>query len=220
MIHRFLRPNVDSRSETIWLTIYADLMTNLVLVFLALYGLTVMGNDALARAIQSMKLNELGKADLTVKNLDELSPVLIAEFQNRKDIHISEEADSVRIQFGEETLFDSGKALLKPSSIAALQTVSKALKDLPYTVVVEGHTDPIPLQRGSQFRDNWELSLARSMSVVEALKKIGEIPENRLATAAYGQYRPRATNETTEGRRINRRVEIALFRDFSSKEKP
>jgi chemotaxis protein MotB len=219
LIHRLYKPKTDSRSETIWLTIYADLITNLVLVFLALFGLTVMGDDALSRAIQSMKVGDIEPMKGNLPTFDSLQPILKEEFKSRSDIKISEETGAVRIQFGEDVLFDSGQAILKDSSMNALRSVSQYIKDLPYTVVVEGHTDSQPIQGSSLYRNNWDLSLARSMAVVRALIKIGDLPENKLATAAYGPYKPRASNQTSEGRRINRRVEIALFRDFSSEKK-
>lgn len=214
MIHRLYKPKMDSRSETIWLTIYADLITNLVLVFLALFGLTVMGDDALARAIQSMKLSDMEKITGQVPTIDNLEPLLKEEFRGRTDIKIAEETGAVRIQFGEEVLFDSGRAVLKDSANNALRSVSQYLKNLPYTVVVEGHTDSQPFQARGLYRNNWELSLARSMAVVRALIALGDLPENQLAAAAYGPHKPRATNQTAAGRRINRRVEIALFKDF------
>jgi flagellar motor protein MotB len=214
MIHRLYRPKIDSRSETIWLTVYADLITNKMLVFLALFGLTIMGNDAITRAVQSMKLGEFTALNDGELKFENLAPNLRYTFKANDKVHISEEVGAVRIEFGERALFESGRAIPKASAKEAIQVVADILRSMPHTIVVEGHTDSIPLIPGSLYRDNNELSLARATSIVQMLIKAG-LPPDQLAAAAYGSYRPRASNETALGRSINRRVEIALFKDFS-----
>lgn len=213
MIHRLFRPKLDSRLETIWLTIYADLMTNMMLVFLALYGLTIMGDDALSRAIQSMKLSDIYSTKEIDLDLTDLAPVLRQKLRYNPHVKIIEEVGAVRIEFGEQILFESGRAVPKDSAFEALAVVADLLKTMPHTVIVEGHTDSVALQGRGLYRDNNELSLARSMSIVRMLIKSG-LPQDQLAAAAYGSYRPRASDATALGRSINRRVEIALFKDF------
>ena len=213
MIHRILRPKLTDVGETIWLTIYADLMTNLLLVFLALYGLTVMGRDAMQKALKSMTTKPVETQELDL-NYDNLAPLLRARVAGDPDIAITEEAGAVRIEFGENILFESGRATLKPAASGAMKKISDLLAKMPRTIVVEGHTDSVPLHSGGKFRDNWELSLGRAMAVVDLLIQEGHISANHLAAAAYGSYRPRADNTSEMGRRINRRVEIALFKDF------
>lgn len=213
MIHRLIRHRHDPRGESIWLTIYADMITNLMLVFLALYGLTVMGKDAFDRAVDSMKHFD-PHPTATASRFDRLAPALKETVGNLPDVAIINDADAVRVQFGEKVLFPSGSATLKPSAYEPLLTMGALLKFIPNTVVVEGHTDPVPLGANAAFRNNYELSLARSMAVVRLLIDKGGLSAAQVASAAYGEYRPRASNETAEGRRLNRRVEIAIFRDF------
>jgi chemotaxis protein MotB len=216
MLHTFLRPKFkDARSETIWLTIYADLITNLVLLFLALYGLTLMGDDALAKAIQSMKMEDIYKLQLDpTKKFEDIAPVLRKKITQNTNLNISDDVGTVRIEFGEKILFESGSAVPKESAEKILGLVADLLKTVPHTIVVEGHTDSAPLQRGGKYRDNWELSLARAMSIVHLLVKLGVAPDH-LAAAAYGFYRPRSSNLTATGRSLNRRVEISLFKNFA-----
>jgi chemotaxis protein MotB len=213
VIHRWLLSKWDPRNETIWLTIYADLITNMMLVFLSLYGLTVMGNDALAKAIESMKFQEIEHPVASPTTFSQLVPALRYQFQNESNITISEGSGAIRIELGEDVLFASGQAAPKPKAHETLRNVARLLKNIPNTVVVEGHTDSVPLQRGSAFENNWQLSLARAMSVVKMLEENG-IPSGQLAAAAYGENRPTSSNSTALGRGLNRRVEIALFRDF------
>jgi chemotaxis protein MotB len=212
VIHRTVRLKHDPRSEAIWLTVYADLITNMALVFLALFGLTIMGDDAVARAVQSMKLETLMEHATAPRNMDDLGPVLQQEFKGVPGITVTDGIGVVRIAFGEQILFDSGSASLKNLSHVPLERVAALLKNIPQTVVVEGHTDSVPLLGRGRYKNNWELSLARSMEVVAFLSQ--KLPEDQLAAAAYGETRPKASNATPGGRRENRRVEIALFRNF------
>jgi len=217
MLHRLMRPRVDDlRSQTIWLTVYSDLITNLVLIFLALYGLSLMGDDALSKAIQSMKLEDIKYIDMVDKGLEfnDVALVLRQELNSELDIHVTEFPGVTRIEFGESVLFRSGGAQLKSEAGAVLDRIATLLSLVPYTIVVEGHTDNVPLQSGGKFKDNMELSLARAMSVVRLLGREAQIPAKQLAAASYGSFRPRANNFTPSGRRLNRRVEIALFKDF------
>jgi chemotaxis protein MotB len=220
MIHRFFRRRSDdNRSDSIWLTVYSDLITNLALVFLALYGLVTMGNDAIQQAANSMKdpvaadvLNR--PADQTVLTLQHVARLLRQEFKDQSEIAVLEEPGVTRIQFGESVLFDSGHAELKSTAGPILEKTATFLALLPYTIVVEGHTDNRPIRGNSAYRDNWELSLARAMSVTDILSKRGGIPPKQIAAAAYGDNRPRASNLMPSSRRLNRRVEIALFTEF------
>jgi chemotaxis protein MotB len=216
MIHRF-RSTREARNETIWLTIYADLITNLMLVFLALYGLTVMGGDAMTRALLSMKLSEqVQKTDAKLE-FEAVLPVLRETFKSIPNVTLSDESGLARIEFGEKALFESGRADLTSSGVSSLMQLASVLIAVPYSVVVEGYTDNVPLIPGSSFRDNRELSLARAMAVVRLLTDQGALPKDQLAAAAYGEYKPRASNVTADGRRMNRRVDILLVRDIPYK---
>ncbi len=219
MIHRLVRNRHDPRGESIWLTIYADMITNLMLVFLALYGLTVMGKDAFESAAESMKMKTPAITQPS-QQFDHLAPALQETVGVLPDVTIINDVGAVRVQFGENALFPSGSATLKGAAYEPLSSIGALLKVLPNTIVVEGHTDSIPLAANAAFKDNYELSLARSMAVVRLLIDKAGLPAAQVASAAYGEHRPRGGNDTPEGRRLNRRVEIAIFRDFPFSDKP
>jgi chemotaxis protein MotB len=215
VVHRlFHRRWKDARNETIWLTVYADLVTNLMLVFMVMFGLSLLGTDAFTKAVASMRPD--APILLTEKKIDfdAVAPALEREFKDQSAVRVVEELGAARLLLGDDVLFESGRAQLRPEARPVLREVAKRLAAMPFTIVVEGHTDNVPLKRSSPFRDNWELSLARAMSVLDVLKSDGGLAPERLASAAYGAYHPRAGNETLGGRRRNRRVEIALMRDF------
>ncbi len=102
----------------------------------------------------------------------------------------------------------SGSADIKEKTAAALDILAAILKKNPGRIVIEGHTDNVPVS-GPKYKSNWELSTARASSVLSVLIHQGLDP-NRFIIAGYGEYRPLASNATEDGRALNRRVEIVL----------
>ncbi|MDD5077481.1 MAG: OmpA family protein [Candidatus Omnitrophica bacterium] len=111
-----------------------------------------------------------------------------------------------------DLIFDSGKAKIRSEALPLLDKVSAVLKDnmAQFNIGIEGHTDNIPIKH-SNWKSNWELSTARALSVLHYLEKDQGISPERLSAIGYGEYRPVASNETKEGRKQNRRVEIVIL---------
>lgn len=200
---------VERRNQYIWLTIYSDLITNLFLLFLSLYALSYFGPDAIPDAMASMKnrLEFSRKAspwyeDLT-RNLklvsDQNAPIVARE-------------DRLQMALPDDVLFATGAGELKDQDQFVLHSIAQAVKRVPYTVLIEGHTDDQPLRPGSRYASNWELSLARAMSVVDYMIRYEGIPPERLGVAAFGEYHPRFANDTFQHRAANRRIEISILR--------
>src|SRR3954447_16418237 len=111
----------------------------------------------------------------------------------------------------DKVLFDSGQAQLKPQAGPLLDQVAKLLQLAPgHDVMVEGHTDSVPI-RGSVYPTNWELSTARASRVVRYLVEHGA-RSFRMGASGYAALHPIASNSTAAGRSRNRRVEIVLLR--------
>jgi chemotaxis protein MotB len=111
----------------------------------------------------------------------------------------------------DRVLFDSGAAELKPEATPVLSKVAEIVaREGKHQVMVEGHTDPVPIH-GSLFPTNWELSTARASRVVRFLIG-GGVARRRLSAAGYASLHPIADNATAAGRSRNRRVEIVLLR--------
>ena len=111
----------------------------------------------------------------------------------------------------DQVLFDSGQAELKPQAGPLLTQVSHLLRLAPgHDVMVEGHTDSVPI-RGSLYPTNWELSTARASRVVRYLVSHGAATL-RMGASGYAALHPIASNSTAAGRSRNRRVEIVLLR--------
>jgi chemotaxis protein MotB len=111
-------------------------------------------------------------------------------------------------------LFASGKADLSKQGKGALGEVTDVLvefKDRRF--MIAGHTDDVKIKT-RKFKNNWDLSTARAISVVQFMIDAGFAAEN-LAAAGYGEFDPVAPNDTTDGRQLNRRIEIVLVPDLS-----
>ncbi len=132
---------------------------------------------------------------------------------NRPDIRIVGD----RFVFQSEVFFDTGKATLdKPEGRAELDALASALLDLekkipgeiPWVLRVDGHTDVRPIY-SPQFKNNWELSAGRAISVVQYLIAKGVSPQ-RLVAAGFGEYQPIEPDKTEEAFNRNRRIELKL----------
>ena len=123
-------------------------------------------------------------------------------------VKVEHHQHAVRVALEGAILFPAGQSELSPRGRALIRTVLKAFGEGPTVkIIVEGHTDNQPVSRklSAIFSTNWELSTARALSVVHYLAELG-FPEKKLEARAYGPYRPRASNETEEGRAQNHRI--------------
>jgi chemotaxis protein MotB len=123
-----------------------------------------------------------------------------------------------RFVFSSEVLFPLGSADLAPEGRDQIANVVSILRDvagqippeIDWVLQVDGHTDNLPLGAGGVFRDNWDLSQARALSVVRYLTDEVGFPAFRLAAAGFGEYRPVDPANTPEARARNRRIELKL----------
>ena len=130
-----------------------------------------------------------------------------------QEIEVVEEDDKLKFIFVDKILFDSGSAKINKRGMELLQILAGPLKyNKDRSIVVEGHTDDIPLSAGlkKRFPSNWELSTARAAAVVHFFQEQGKIEPQRLSARGYSFYRPVAPNDSEAGRHQNRRIEIIL----------
>ena len=226
-------PECPPAGAPAYMSTYGDMMTLLVTFFVLLISFSSIQEAKFQKAIGSLK-GALGvlKADQgayirkpqipmfemeSEKMQYQLERVLeemrqLAEQQSTPESQISVEKSKDRIHFSISSpmLFDSGSATLKPQATAILRTIAEILAMVPFEVRVEGHTDTDPLLSGARYRNNWELSAARALAVVEQFLSYKEfdIDPSRFQAIGYGEYHPLATNDTADGKQLNRRVEI------------
>jgi len=133
--------------------------------------------------------------------------------EQAKGLTITEDGNLQRIAFADQVLFDSGKAVLKRTGRAVLGIVGKVLEERSGVfekVQVEGHTDDLPLRTRELFDSNWELSSARSTSVVRFLQDRCKLAPHLLSATGYSEYHPVDPRKTDGARAKNRRVELVV----------
>jgi chemotaxis protein MotB len=130
------------------------------------------------------------------------------------DLKVEEDVNKVTIEMNEKILFASGSAKLNMQSENTLRKLAESLNKVEGDVIVQGHTDNIPIRTG-RFDSNWELSTARAFSVIEKLTEVG-VPAKRLAAWGFGENRPLVSNETAEGQAQNRRIEVVVLKAKAS----
>jgi|GEM_PF-2391131 len=197
--HRVGLSQADRRSTHLWLISYSDFMTILMIFFLAMYGYAYMAKAALFQMQEKyISYSEFSKqmAELNV-GLD-------------KQIDVREDDKKIVFELPDRILFQSGQAKLTPTAMRAIDDLANSIKLVLGDVVVQGHTDNVPIAHGP-YRSNWELSAARAFSVIEALTQAG-VPAHRLSAWGFGEHRPLGNNRTSGGKMKNRRIEIVLLK--------
>ena len=113
------------------------------------------------------------------------------------------------ISLPQAILFPSGEDRISPQALPILARIADVLRDIPNDVSLIGHADAVPIHN-RHFESNWDLSMARSLRILQLLSRRYGVSESRLHIASYGPYRPQGPNNTADGRARNRRVEIVI----------
>ncbi len=125
-------------------------------------------------------------------------------------VNVDREDDKVIITVGSAGAFKSGSAELTNKAREIMSKIAEQNKKGRSEILVMGHTDNVPLTFGSNYRDNWDLAAARSASVVQQLSRNDTLDPKRMKAISYGETRPVESNETSQGRAKNRRIEIEI----------
>ncbi len=208
--------NKNDKEENIhrWLISYSDFLTLLFTFFVALYALSAV--DILKAERFTVSLRKVFKVMDEPIQLEEDRRNSIVEdlkklLKDSPEVSIIASSRGVVINLPNSLLFDSGSARLKPESEEVLAKIAEKIKEIPAKILIEGHTDNVPIVSSSIYKSNWELSAARAASVLHFMLEKGLSPD-RFTIAGYGEYRPVDSNETPEGRVKNRRVEIVIVK--------
>ncbi len=181
-------------------------------------------NAALAKVASEQKIRaeleekERKRLENETKNLREYRSVFFGRL--KKILGDIEGIDVVgdRFVFSSEVLFDRGSADIGLEGKLQLDTISNVLKDISqkipedinWVLRVDGHTDKTPVSQNSIFKDNWELSQARSLSVVKYMIANHEIDPKRMSAAGFGEHQPISSSDLKEDLAKNRRIEFKL----------
>lgn len=213
--------------EETWFATYLDMMTLLLVLMIVMLAFAGKGNNTTSAAHKNAdaqtsyieidsQTNQEGNqlialgttSSATVQGKDDLNHLGLDELGDDIDIILNDQSVSFRIN--SEILFPSGQADLSIAGTAVLKKLISVLQKNNYQIAVEGHTDSVPI-RSHRFPSNWELSGSRAGSVVRYFEANG-ISSKRLRAIGYADTKPLQSNQSTEGRAANRRVELTMDR--------
>ena len=186
----------------------------------AKYDMTVRQRDDYRRQVDALTRTEnVLRGDLQARRSDMTQlqethdhlQVALAVYITAKKIKLQAMQTGVIVLLQEDVLFATGAADLNESGGEVLAEISKELNQIPFQVVVAGHTDNVPIgpSLAKRYPSNWDLAAARASRVAQFLESHG-VDKQRLAVVSFGSNDPVASNETAEGRAQNRRIEIRL----------
>jgi chemotaxis protein MotB len=202
--------------EFLWLISLSDLMMLLFVFFVVLFSFAwkKLGTQDYAKIKQALSLSP----EPTTTPMDQIQVQLLKWATDRKlleAVEVSQKEDSLILEIKEKLLFDLADTKISAAGLEVIPTLREALKKIPrpYRIGIEGHTDDNPANKGIS---NWQLSVARAMSVHDALQ-LPEDLESRTQIIGFGPYRPLVPNRDSNGHPIsenqaqNRRVTIRIF---------
>ncbi len=213
-----------------WLVSYADLLTLMLALFVVLYAAAKSDNRRLAQmsaAIHSgfQRLSASGDAnegiqdaqdgaaeDVQQPNLVELQRKLnqvLSDEMVRNEVQIRTTPDGITVSLKEIGFFPSGETSLLPAAHKIIAKLGDVSARSNCEIRVEGHTDSRPIHRIA-YPSNWELSAARATAIASVLVNESSFDPARLSVAGFAGYRPVASNDTEEGRALNRRVDLVI----------
>jgi len=151
----------------------------------------------------------LDSKDSSVKVLKENVTKALLGFNN-DGLTIEQKNGKVYVSLEERLLFSSGSIVVDPKGESALKQLATVLeKNKDISVLIEGHTDNVPI-KGGQIKDNWDLSVLRATSVVRILTKNSQVEPIRLTPAGRGEFLPLDPANNAEARKKNRRIDVIL----------
>jgi chemotaxis protein MotB len=212
-------------TQDLWVVPYADFMSVLMVFFLMMFAFAYSSREEKKYSSIVMSIQqEMGGADnktlrdqiaeqaQTEQTVAAIGQA-VADNQLQDAVTVKTEAAYIRIQLTTPVLFATGTAELAEPARQILHSLAGVLGRMNNEIIIEGHTDNVPFRTAEGTRrSNWELSHQRALAVIEYLTAVEGVPQQRLAAAGYGEFRPLAANDTEENRRKNRRIEVVIVR--------
>jgi chemotaxis protein MotB len=164
----------------------------------------------LNRLVNDMSKPAPTRRDIPVSTVKRQLEKALQDEIKKNQIEMRVVPDGLVVSLREIGFFGSGDAHLLPGAAPVLAHIAKILADRGFDFRVEGHTDNVAIHNAI-YRSNWELSTARATEVVSVLVTEYNFDPSRIAVAGYAQYRPIADNNTEEGRRKNRRIDLVVL---------
>jgi chemotaxis protein MotB len=183
-----------------WLISYTDIVTILLILFVAVAAQGMKARVAVSPPPAPPPAAVPGRGNL-----------LEAERKlKQQGLDLRMEPRGLVISLPQAILFRSGEDQVSAQALPTLAQIAAVVLETNNKVALVGHADTIPIHN-RRFRNNWELSAARSLNLLSLLTNEYGIPESRLSIQSYGSNNPRGSNDTEDGRAANRRVEILIL---------
>ncbi|MEM1142757.1 MAG: MotB family protein [Pseudomonadota bacterium] len=177
-----------------------------------------VGENAITEAELEAQL-EAKVAELieeTAADAEKLEELLAEEIDEGK-VDVETEGRTIKVRIREKGSFPSGSATLATDFIPVIDKIRNSLVEIPGTVAIEGHTDNVPIRRG-RYKTNWALASGRALSVTHELLKNNVLDDERMMVVGFADTQPFTSNDTSDGRASNRRVEIVIRQRISDEE--
>lgn len=177
---------------------------------------TTLKSDQQKKGADQLSDRELAfrKQEQELQNLMKVISKYVKDNKLEDQIFVADQPQGISITLSDKLLFDVGKADLKPGAMPVMDKLASLFKELNTVISIEGHTDNLPIVYASRYKDNWELSGARALSVLRYFLDEKHLDAREFQYAGYGDTRPAADNRTEAGRQKNRRVEIIVLRQL------
>jgi len=174
-------------------------------------SLSRMSNDLRSKNRRLSELEQmLAAKDSAVKSLRNSVSAALLGYKD-KGLSVEMKNGKVYVMMEERLLFASGSTVVDAKGVDALRDLGKVLeKNSDISILIEGHTDNVPMNGSGEIRDNWDLSVMRATSVVKILLGNSKISASRLTAAGRGEHMPTDKANTAEARKKNRRIEVIL----------
>jgi len=214
-----------------WLVSYADFMTLLFALFVVLFASSHHDKTSIKKVSAAVKngFQEMGTfsgssglvtggsrpspqggdAGLDVLELQQKLNKALGKEIARQQVALRMTPEGFVISLHELGFFNSGQARLLPGAEDPIKRIAGVLMQYGLDMRVEGHSDDVPIHNAA-FASNWDLSTARATAVAMMLLNEANFDPKRMSIAGYAQYHPAASNDTEDGRRANRRVDIVV----------
>lgn len=204
-------------SATAWMVTFSDLLTLLLTFFVLRISMGVIDPESIHEFLHQERRSVSSRAQNISRDIAERLRLVLGEpeadparpgvltFPN--DITLEEREDAAKLSLGGGT-FVSGSRELSEEAQRVVRLIARAVVHEDVSVQIAGHTDDVPIQ-SAEFPSNWELSAARAITVANLMIEAG-IDAAAISAVGYAETLPVASNETPEGRHLNRRVEVLL----------
>ena len=165
----------------------------------------------------SMKPGAEAKASsIDVVELQRKLSLALGKEIEHKEVNMRMTPEGFVISLHELGFFDSGEAQLLPGAAEKIKRIAAVLMQYGLDMRVEGHSDDVPIHN-AKFNSNWDLSTARAMAVAMMLLNESGVDPKRMSIAGYAEFHPAASNDTPEGRKANRRVDIVIVSVYTAR---